>query len=185
MNSKHLFVITTLFLVSAPMCASATVDDTLARKWIARGFLTLNCNAPAPMPSDISKRFSDPESVRAAWAFLKQCRDSGIAMSQEAVAAENYLYIRFVTGLTGDTGFKVFPWSYYLLKVAGTKLEFLQRLRSNPDNPVSDPDPEVRQWGSRGYDDGIKDYETRTGASASLKSASREVAWSFLADKFY
>jgi hypothetical protein len=165
--------------------AAAAVDETIAKRWITRAFLTLDCTSPGQQPADISTRFNDPEQVRRAWQFLKQCRDKGLNNSQEAVAAENYLYIRFVAGLTGDTGFSVFPWSYYLLKIAGSKAGFLQQLRSNPNNPVSDPDPEVRKWGSRGYDDGIKDYENRTGQKASLKSTSAEVAWNFLADKFY
>jgi hypothetical protein len=177
------FCIVGSFIGPAPI--SARVDDTLAKRWVARGFLTLDCTSPAPQPSDISQRFQDPEKVKQAWRYLKGCRDSGHASSPEAVAAENYLYIRWVAGFTGDTALKVFPWSYYLLKIAGSKAGFLQRLRSNPDNPVSDPDPDVRDWGNRGYEDGILDYEHRTGERASLKSASAEVAWNFLADTFY
>ena len=164
---------------------SATVDDTLAKRWIERGFLTLDCKSPASKPADISKRLTDPAAVKDAWQFLKQCRDNKLADSQEVVAAENYLYIRFVAGSTGDTGFKVFPWSYYLLKTAGSKASFLQILRSNPSNPVSDPDPDVRKWGDQGYEDGIADYEKRTGEKASLKTSAAEVAWNFLADLFY
>ena len=165
--------------------AIAAVDDTLAARWVARGFLTLDCTAPADTPTDLSERMGDPEAVRAAWAFLKYCRDEGLATTQEAVAAENYLYIRWVAGVTGDTALSVFPWSYYLLKVAGSKAGFLQRLKSNPNNPVSGPDPDVRDWGNRGYQDGIKDYEARTGEEASLKSSSAAIAYEFLADKFY
>jgi hypothetical protein len=168
-----------------PLDTKAAVDDTLAKRWIARGFLDLACQSPADQPSDISKRFDDPDAVRAAWAFLKNCRDQGLTKSQDAVAAENYLYIRYVAGVTGDTGFKVLPWSYYLLKIAGSKAGFLQKLKSNPNNPVSDPDPDVRKWGDRGYDDGIADYEHRTGQKASLKTSAAEVAWNFLADLYY
>lgn len=175
----------TLLFVFIASTAGAAVNDTLARRWVARGFLTLDCKSPAPEPADISKRYDDPERVRAAWAFLKQCRDAGLATSQEVVAAENYLYIRFVVGKTGDTAFKIFPWSYYLLKVAGSKAGFLQRLKTDPNNPVSDPDPDVREWGDRGYSDGILDYEVRTGETASLKRQAAEVAYEFLADLFY
>lgn len=99
--------------------------------------------------------------------------------------SQRFEYIRFVAGKTGDTGFKVFPWSYYLLKISGSKAGFLQELKTNPDNPVSDPDPDVGKWGARGYEDGIVDYEARTGETASLKTQAAEVAYTFLADLFY
>lgn len=165
--------------------ATAAVDDTLFKRWVGRAFLTLDCTSPAPQPSDISQRFADPAAVRAGWAFLKRCRDDGLTSSPDAIAAENYLYIRFVAGQTGDTGFKLFPWSYYLLKTAGSAGGFLQAMRSNPNNPVSEPDPDVRKWGNQGYEDGILDYESRTGQTASLKTDAAEVAWKYLADVFY
>lgn len=175
------------FLLSVLSVTSvlAAVDNELAKKWVTRGFLGIDCNAPGLLAADLSKRFSDPDQVRIAWRFLKQCRDSGIAASQEAVAAENYLYIRFVAGLTGDTGFRVLPWSYYALKVAGSATGFLQMMRTNPNNPVSDPDPDVRKWGDMGYDDGINDYESRTGQKASLKTSAAEDAWILLTKWFY
>ncbi|MER8536644.1 hypothetical protein NKH61_27745 [Mesorhizobium sp. M1005] len=165
--------------------AKAAVDDTLFKRWVGRAFLTLDCTSPAAQPSDISQRFADPAAVKAGWAFLKRCRDDGLTSSPEAVAAENYLYIRFVAGQTGDTGFKVLPWSYYLLKTAGSAGGFLQAMRSNPNNPVSEPDPDVRKWGNQGYEDGIMDYESRTGQTTSLKTNAAEVAWKYLADVFY
>jgi hypothetical protein len=185
MKSWVLAFFAVAFLVLSTPYLSATVDETLAKRWIERGFLTLSCNSPADQPADISQRYDDPTAVKNAWAFLKQCRDQGLTSSQEAVAAENYLYIRYVVGATGDTAFKVFPWSYYLLKTAGSEAGFLQSLRTNPDNPVSDPDPDVRKWGDRGYDDGILDYEARTGQQASLKTDAAQVAYKFLADLFY
>jgi hypothetical protein len=165
--------------------AGAAVNDTLFKRWVGRGFLTLDCASPASQPTDVSQRFADPSAVRAAWAFLKKCRDDGLTSSPEAIAAENYLYIRYVAGMTGDTGFKALPWSYYLLKIAGSKAGFLQKMRSNPNNPVSEPDPDVRKWGDQGYLDGIADYEKRTGQPATLKTDAAEVLWNFLAGLYY
>jgi hypothetical protein len=183
---KHTFV----FMVAVAMTfptgqARAKVNEDLTKKWIARGFLMVDCRNPAPQPMDVAQRLLQPAAVHKAWAFLKKCRDERGADSADIVAAENYLYIRYVTGLTGDTAFAILPSAYYALKTAGSKGGFLQRMRTSKDNPVTEPDADVLKWGKNGYEDGIKDYEARTKQKATLKTAAAEVAWTFLADTFY
>ena len=174
----------TLTIICTVCPSKAAVDEGLAKRWIGRGFSPGACT-PASAPYDISSRQPDSAEVKKAWQALKQCRDSGAAKTQDIVAAENYLFIRFVAGQTGDTGYKPFSQLYYLAKLAGSKAGFLQKFRSNPTNPVSDPDPAVRDWGDRGYRDGIADYEKRTGQPASLKTSALDTAAQFFADLAY
>jgi hypothetical protein len=165
------------------VCVYEAGFDNQARRWIERGFASDTCDPPGQNGHDLTN-LEKPEALYKAWKFLQACRAAGNSSNLYLAAAENYLYIRYVANATGDTGFRSAPQWYYTMKVCASKIGFLDFLKTSTQ-PVSDPSPDVLRWGNFGYADGIRDYETRTGQKASLKTTSLIVALKFLADRYY
>ncbi|GEM_PF-7086058 len=145
--------------LSSPAAADST-NDVSVQKWIvaalrnAQGF-----GGHSTMGDEIEREYS-VEAVRLGWARLKVCRDLGASLDLNLAAAEHYLYARSEASESGDIGYRKMPKFYESLKTWATKADMENWLKQS-DQPVSPVSSEVTQWGERGVETGLKDFEVR------------------------
>lgn len=120
------------------------------------------------------------EKVFNAWKALKARRRDGVhATDVNLAAAEHYMYIRFLTGATGDPLTRAYPTGYFIKKVVFFALGKEKDMRTDPNNPVLPPSVASVAWGNQGAEDGMKDYKGLNPAAgvqvgASLDSIKQE-----------
>lgn len=101
-----------------------------------------------------------------AWQLLK-VRIRGDELHRydydlDAAAAERYMYIRYVAGLTGDPVCYAAPVLYAATKIFSQMTGDLQKGQSQDGHPVLPANPDVVAWGHRGVADGLKDFKKIT-----------------------
>jgi hypothetical protein len=184
-NANSILVAMMILVITAFSASQAIADvnDSKVRRWIARGYLTLDCTSPADEEADLTTTIP-AEKVYLAWEFLKACRDGGSPGGLELAAAEHYLFIRAASCNTGDTFYRVLPAWYASFKSLATYAGLQQYLQTSTQ-PVTPTDTGVVRWGELGVTDGLRDFKSLTGQDPSLKASGLTVGFAFLKDRFY
>jgi hypothetical protein len=98
------------------------------------------------------------KSYNAWQRLISRRRDGAHGTDVNLAAAEHYMYIRFLAGLTGDPVTRLAPTGYYLKK----RLFFLmgkeKDMRTDERYPVLPPSLDSVAWGNQGAADGLDDY---------------------------
>lgn len=103
--------------------------------------------------------------VARSFRLLQKRRREIEPLNINLAAAEHYMYARFLAGTSGDPSVKAAPTLYGLKK----RLYFalgIQEKMATTHNPVLPPNNDVERWGTKGAVDGLADYTSTTGRSA-------------------
>lgn len=180
-RSTVIFVVV-FFTASVFGTASANVNDSTVKKWIATGDLGLTCDA-ATSEADLDAVIA-PNIIAGSWKYLKDCRDGGRSQDLNLAAAEWYLFIRYAASSTGDTWYKSMPGWYNTLKGFTSVLALSEYIQTS-DQPVSKTNPKVKAWGDTGVEHGLRDYENRTGEKPSMKTSAFITGWEFVKGNYF
>ncbi len=149
-----------LSMVAQSANENVVVNDQLVSKWILSS-MSISFEKDSDLASLLSKNYSIGK-VEHGWERLKACRDAGKSLDLNLAAAEHYLYARYRTSDDGDTNYRNLPRWYETVKRAATKVGLESELRSSGE-PVSPPNKSVTGWGNKGVEQGLLDFEFRTG----------------------
>ncbi|WP_213308824.1 hypothetical protein [Paraburkholderia sacchari] len=109
------------------------------------------------------------EVNRIAWMVLKQTirGDSQHRYDEDydAAAAEHYMYIRFLAGVTGDPTCRAAPTLYAAKKLFDQMLGRLQSGQAQGGHPVLPSNPYIVAWGQNGVVDGLADFRSVSGGA--------------------
>lgn len=114
------------------------------------------------------------EKSERAFRLLQERRRTVAPLDVNLAAAEHYMYMRFLAGLTGDPLLIAAPAGYAIKKSIGFALGKEKEMRTTPDNPVLPPSVESTVWGTLGVEEGLKDYRGENPAAGMKPGASFE-----------
>jgi hypothetical protein len=156
--SKSVFIILGI-IASLPIKAADEPNEAVVNAWIAGA---IEPKKRPPERDGAIGRTMKPTGVMIAWQRLKRCRDSGNSQDLSLAAAEHYLFGRFVAGENGDTRYRDLPDLYESVKSAAIKLGAERAMQTTPE-PVSPVNKKVTEWGKKGVEKGLEDYEAWSG----------------------
>ena len=98
------------------------------------------------------------DKVGKTFRVLQKRRRQNEPLNIDLAAAEHYMYARFLAGLTGDPLVQYASTAYHIKKKVFFILGIQEMMRTT-NEPVMPPRLKLEQWGKKGAQQGIKDWE--------------------------